>query len=44
MCLLLEQVGAEDPLGAAYSLSNLVIGSALTVPHGPQRETRSDRC
>lgn len=32
MCVLLEQAGAADPLGTAYRLSNLVIGSALTAP------------
>ena len=32
MCVLLEQAGVEDPLGSAYRLSNLVIGSALTAP------------
>lgn len=30
MCVLLEQEGAPDPLGAAYALSNFVIGSATT--------------
>lgn len=30
MCVLLEQAGASDPLGAAYALSNFVIGSAAT--------------
>jgi AcrR family transcriptional regulator len=30
MCGLLEQEGARDPLAAAYALSNLVIGSAMT--------------
>ncbi|WP_221268600.1 TetR/AcrR family transcriptional regulator [Cutibacterium avidum] len=35
MCLLLEQAGAMDPLGTAYRLSNLVIGSALTAPMAP---------
>lgn len=38
MCVLLEEAGMEDPLGASYRLSNLVIGSALTAPHGRQRE------
>lgn len=32
MCVLLEGAGASDPLGVAYRLSNLVIGSALTAP------------
>lgn len=30
MCELLLDAGAEDPLGAAYALSNFVIGSAST--------------
>lgn len=30
MCELLIDAGAEDPLGAAYALSNFVIGSAST--------------
>src|SRR5699024_1422235 len=30
MCVLLEEAGAPDPLGAAYALSNFVIGSATT--------------
>ena len=30
MCGLLEHEGARDPLAAAYALSNLVIGSAMT--------------
>lgn len=30
LCVLLEQQGATDPLGAAYALSNFVIGSAAT--------------
>ena len=38
MCVLLEQAGAEDPLGAAYRLSNLVIGSALTAPMAPSEK------
>lgn len=38
MCLLLEQAGAKDPLGAAYRLSNLVIGSALTAPMAPNEK------
>lgn len=29
---LLEEIGAQDPLGASYSLSNFVIGSAMTAP------------
>ncbi|WP_230972849.1 TetR/AcrR family transcriptional regulator [Gulosibacter hominis] len=32
MCVLLEQAGTPDPLGTAYRLSNLVIGSSLTAP------------
>lgn len=32
MIILLEQDGAADPLGAAYTLSNFVIGSATTAP------------
>ena len=32
MCELLVDSGAEDPLGAAYALSNLVIASASTAP------------
>jgi len=30
LCRLLEHEGARDPLAAAYALSNLVIGSAMT--------------
>lgn|SRR5690606_22452704 len=30
LCTLLAQQGAKDPLAAAYALSNLVIGSAMT--------------
>ena len=30
LCVLLEEQGAADPLGAAYALSNFVIGSAAT--------------
>ncbi|WP_089771685.1 TetR/AcrR family transcriptional regulator [Ruania alba] len=30
MCALLADAGARDPLGAAYALSNFVIGSATT--------------
>lgn len=30
LCVLLEEQGATDPLGAAYALSNFVIGSAAT--------------
>lgn len=32
MVILLQQAGAEDPLGAAYALSNFAIGSASTAP------------
>ena len=32
MVVLLDSVGAPDPLGAAYALSNFVIGSATTAP------------
>ena len=32
MCELLIGAGAADPLGAAYALSNFVIGSASTAP------------
>lgn len=32
MCELLVDSGAEIPLGAAYALSNFVIGSASTAP------------
>jgi AcrR family transcriptional regulator len=32
ICDLLLDAGAQDPLGAAYSLSNFVIGSASTAP------------
>lgn len=32
MCELLIDARAEDPLGAAYALSNFVIGSASTTP------------
>ncbi|MDO5629891.1 MAG: TetR/AcrR family transcriptional regulator C-terminal domain-containing protein [Mobilicoccus sp.] len=32
MCALLLEMGASDPLGTAYSLSNFVIGSAMTAP------------
>ncbi|WP_256282614.1 TetR family transcriptional regulator [Brevibacterium sp. HMSC07C04] len=38
MCVLLEQAGAPDPLGTAYRLSNLVIGSALTAPMAPDEK------
>ena len=30
LCVLLDEAGAPDPLGAAYALSNFVIGSAAT--------------
>lgn len=43
MCRLLENAGAVDPLGTAYSLSNFVIGSALTAPMtGSERELDVD--
>ena len=43
MCRLLEEAGAPDPLGTAYSLSNYVIGSALTAPMtGSERELDVD--
>lgn len=32
MIVLLGELGAADPLGAAYTLSNFVIGSAMTAP------------
>lgn len=32
MCDLLVTAGAEEPLGTAYAVSNLVIGSAVTAP------------
>ena len=32
MITLLTEDGASDPLGAAYTLSNFVIGSAITAP------------
>lgn len=32
MCTLLAGTGVPDPLGAAYALSNFVIGSASTAP------------
>ena len=32
MVVLLTDAGASDPLGAAYVLSNFVIGSATTAP------------
>jgi AcrR family transcriptional regulator len=32
MCVLLVEMGATDPLGDAYALSNFVIGSAATTP------------
>ena len=38
MCLLHEQEGAEDPLGAVCRLSNLVIGSALTTSMTPNEK------
>ncbi|WP_232219286.1 TetR/AcrR family transcriptional regulator [Pseudoglutamicibacter albus] len=38
MCVLLEQTGTPDPLGTAYRLSNLVIGSALTAPMAPDEK------
>ena len=38
MCVLLEQAGTPDPLGTAYRLSNLVIGSALTAPMAPDEK------
>ncbi|WP_256173018.1 TetR family transcriptional regulator [Brevibacterium sp. HMSC22B09] len=38
MCVLLEQAGIPDPLGTAYRLSNLVIGSALTAPMAPDEK------
>ena len=43
MFRLLEEAGAPDPLGTAYSLSNYVIGSALTAPMtGSERELDVD--
>lgn len=41
MCVLLEEAGVEDPLGASYRLSNLVIGSALTAPMAASEKTAS---
>lgn len=38
MCVLLEQAGVADPLGTAYRLSNLVIGSSLTAPVAPEEK------
>ena len=35
MCVLLEREGVPDPLGTAYRLSNLVIGTALTAAMAP---------
>lgn len=32
MCVLLDNVGAADPLGSAYMLSNFVVGSANASP------------
>jgi len=32
MIVLLHELGAADPLGAAYTLSNFAIGSAMTAP------------
>ena len=32
MVVLLDALGATDPLGAAYTLSNFAIGSAMTAP------------
>lgn len=40
MCELLIDAGAEDPLGAAYVLSNFVIGSASTAP-AAEHETQA---
>lgn len=36
ICVLLSDMGASDPLGDAYALSNLVIGSAATTPMAGQ--------
>lgn len=41
MCVLLEEAGMRDPLGASYRLSNLVIGSALTAPMAASEKTAS---
>lgn len=41
MCVLLEEAGMKDPLGASYRLSNLVIGSALTAPMAASEKTAS---
>lgn len=43
MCVLLTDAGAPDPLGAAYALSNFVIGSATTTSMaGDERMTPVD--
>ena len=43
MCALLVEAGSPDPLGEAYTLSNLVIGSAATAPMaGSEREAAVD--
>ncbi|GFZ91429.1 TetR/AcrR family transcriptional regulator [Nesterenkonia alkaliphila] len=39
MCVLLADQGAADPLGAAYTLSNFVIGSATTTPMARNERT-----
>ncbi|WP_270239631.1 TetR/AcrR family transcriptional regulator C-terminal domain-containing protein [Kocuria marina] len=35
MIVLLDELGAPDPLGAAYTLANFTLGSALTQPMAP---------
>lgn len=39
MCVLLAERGVADPLGAAYTLSNFVIGSATTTPMARNERT-----
>lgn len=39
LCVLLTDMGATDPLGDAYALSNFVIGSATTTPTASRERT-----
>lgn len=43
MIVLLDELGAPDPLGAAYTLANFTLGCALTQPMAPsERATPVD--
>lgn len=39
MCVLLDDVGATDPLGSAYMLSNFVVGCANAAPMADDERT-----